>query len=152
MLSYYDFKFGTLILETEHEIVKRIQVDQEIKEEKNHTPFTDDVYKQICDYLDGSRKSFEFEYVLEGTPFQKRVWEALLDIPYGKTCSYQDIAEKIGKPKASRAVGMANHKNPLLIVVPCHRVISKDGSLNGYAGGIEMKQYLLELEKRKSSM
>ena len=83
----------------------------------------------------------------EGTPFQIAVWSALQEIPYGCTCSYGDIAKKIGNPNAARAVGMANNKNPISIIVPCHRVIGANGTLVGYGGGIDIKKYLLELEK-----
>ena len=84
----------------------------------------------------------------EGTDFQKQVWEQLQRIPYGQTRTYGEIAKMMGKPKASRAIGMANHNNPILILVPCHRVIGADGSLTGYVAGIEAKKYLLEFEKK----
>ena len=100
-------------------------------------------------YFSKKRKSFDIPIKLEGTEFQKRVWDALIQIPYGKTCTYKDIAEKIGNPKACRAVGGANNKNPIMIIVPCHRVIGKNGDLVGYAGGIEVKQKLLDLEQGK---
>ena len=98
------------------------------------------------EYLKGHRVSFDFAYELIGTQFQLKVWNALCNIPYGKTCSYKDIAIAIGNPKACRAVGMANNKNPITIIVPCHRVIGSSGTLVGYAGGIEMKQFLIDLE------
>lgn len=99
------------------------------------------------EYFHGARKSFDVPYLLRGTAFQKNVWQALCRIPYGQTRSYRDIAESVGTPKACRAVGMANHRNPLMLLIPCHRVIGADGSLTGYAGGIELKQFLLQLEK-----
>ena len=95
----------------------------------------------------GKRKEFDLPLLLKGTPFQKQVWEALLNIPFGETRSYKQIAEAIGNPKAVRAVGMANNKNPLLIVVPCHRVIGANGKLVGYAVGLDKKEFLLKLEK-----
>ena len=107
---------------------------------------TDTVYSQINEYLDGSRKTFNFPYELRGTEFQKKVWTELCKIPYGETRTYKDIAVAIGNPKASRAVGMANNKNPIIIAVPCHRVIGANGSLTGYAGGLGMKAALLSLE------
>lgn len=105
------------------------------------------VFRQLDEYFTGTRKTFDFPYRLHGTPFQERVWAALLEIPYGETRSYKDIAEAIGCPKAFRAVGMANHANPIFIVIPCHRVIGTNGGLVGYGGGLEMKKALLELEK-----
>ena len=89
---------------------------------------------------------------LSGTPFRLSVWRLLQEIPYGTTCTYKDIAESVGIPKGCRAVGMANNKNPIVIVVPCHRVIGMNGSLTGYAGGLEMKEYLLDLEKRNQKV
>ena len=100
-----------------------------------------------ADRAAGTRKAFDFPYRLHGTPFQERVWAALREIPYGETRSYKDIAEAIGHPKAFRAVGMANHANPIFIAIPCHRVIGASGSLVGYGGGLEMKKALLELER-----
>lgn len=105
------------------------------------------VFRQLGEYFSGTRKTFDFPYRLHGTPFQERVWAVLREIPYGETRSYKDIAEAIGRPKAFRAVGMANHANPIFIVIPCHRVIGTNGNLVGYGGGLEMKKALLELEK-----
>ena len=102
--------------------------------------------QELKEYFRGNRKEFDLPLLLKGTEFQKKVWHALEKIPYGETRSYQDIACMIGKPKASRAVGMANHVNPIVILVPCHRVIGKNGKLTGYGGGLDKKKYLLELE------
>jgi len=102
--------------------------------------------RQLQEYFTGKRQGFTIPLHQLGTPFQLKVWEELLRIPYGETRSYSDIAEKIGNPKGQRAVGMANNRNPIGVVVPCHRVIGKSGSLTGYAGGVEIKQRLLELE------
>jgi methylated-DNA-[protein]-cysteine S-methyltransferase len=101
---------------------------------------------QLQDYFLGRRTEFTFKLNLQGTEFQKKVWQELLHIPYGKTCSYLELSKKIGDVKAIRAVASANGKNPLWIVVPCHRVIGKDGSLTGYAGGLWRKKWLLEHE------
>lgn len=90
---------------------------------------------------------FDLPVAFTGTPFQQQVWKELQKIPYGATRSYQDIAVAIGNPKAVRAIGQANHRNPIMIVVPCHRVINKNGSLGGFGGGLEVKKYLLDLEK-----
>jgi methylated-DNA-[protein]-cysteine S-methyltransferase len=101
---------------------------------------------QLQDYFLGRRTEFTFKLNLQGTEFQKKVWQELLHIPHGKTCSYLDLSKKIGDVKAIRAVASANGKNPLWIVVPCHRVIGTDGSLTGYAGGLWRKKWLLEHE------
>lgn len=106
-----------------------------------------EIQKQLTEYEKGIRKEFELPLHLRGTEFQKQVWNALLEIPYGETRSYQEIAVRIGKPKALRAVGGACNRNPIGIVVPCHRVIGKNGSLTGYAGGLSYKELLLKHEK-----
>jgi methylated-DNA-[protein]-cysteine S-methyltransferase len=108
---------------------------------------TDDVAIQLKEYLAGERKEFDMQINPVGTEFQKKVWKALCSIPYGETRTYKQIAELIGNPKASRAVGMANNKNPIVVAVPCHRVIGANGKLVGYAGGLDIKEKLLELEK-----
>lgn len=105
-----------------------------------------DVVSQMQEYFDGNRTVFTFKMNPKGTDFQKKVWDELLNIPYGKTASYQEITNQLGDPKAIRAVANANGKNPLWIVVPCHRVIGSDGSLTGYAGGLWRKKWLLEHE------
>lgn len=105
---------------------------------------------ELQQYAVGRRTRFNVPLDLEGTPFQMKVWKALLRIPYGETRSYQQIAREVGNPRASRAVGMANHRNPVAIIVPCHRVISSDGSLGGYAGGLDIKARMLHLEQEHS--
>lgn len=102
---------------------------------------------QLDEYFQGKRTTFSLPFKLTGTPFQLAVWKELQNIPYGQTTSYKEIAQKINKPKAYRAVGMANNKNPLPIIIPCHRVIGSNGKLIGYAGGLKLKNYLLKLEK-----
>lgn len=104
------------------------------------------IAQELDEYFAGARKNFSIAANPPGTVFQRRVWEALLQIPYGETCSYTDIARRCGNARACRAVGMANNKNPIAIVIPCHRVIAADGSLCGYAGGLENKAFLLRLE------
>ncbi|WP_422416390.1 methylated-DNA--[protein]-cysteine S-methyltransferase [Pseudomonas sp. GZD-222] len=106
----------------------------------------DDVRRQLDEYFAGKREVFEVRLAPLGTAFQQEVWHALQRIPYGTTCSYGDLAEQIGRPRAVRAVGTANGANPIAIIVPCHRVIGSNGTLTGYAGGVERKQILLELE------
>lgn len=102
---------------------------------------------QLEEYFEGKRKSFDLPFEPKGTEFQKSVWNELLKIPYGETCSYGEIAKRIGNPKASRAIGMANNRNPISIIIPCHRVIGASGKLVGYGGGIDIKEKLLNLEK-----
>jgi O-6-methylguanine DNA methyltransferase len=104
---------------------------------------------QVLDYLERGRTDFDLALDLRGTPFQKRVWDALLDIPYGESRSYADIARAVGQPKATRAVGMANNANPVALIVPCHRVIAADGSLGGYGGGADLKRKLLAMERSR---
>lgn len=106
-----------------------------------------EIQRQLTEYENGTRKVFELPLHLKGTDFQRQVWNALLEIPYGETRSYQEIAIRIGKPKALRAVGGACNRNPIGIIVPCHRVIGKNGSLTGYAGGLSYKELLLKHEK-----
>jgi methylated-DNA-[protein]-cysteine S-methyltransferase len=106
--------------------------------------------RQLREYFDGERTEFDLELALDGTAFQRRVWTALRNIPYGLTVSYGQLADRIGQPSAPRAVGLANGKNPIGIIVPCHRVVGADGSLTGYGGGIERKQFLLAHEQRVS--
>ncbi len=104
--------------------------------------------RQLDEYFAGRRRDFELPLCVQGTAFQERVWGELRKIPYGKTCSYSELAAKLNNPKAVRAVGGANGRNPLGIIVPCHRVIAADGSLGGYAGGLPMKEFLLRLESQ----
>ena len=119
------------------------EVQWAISEEK-----TAQVRKQLTEYFAGERQEFELELDLRtGTAFQRRCWQALLQIPYGELRSYQDLARAVGRPAAFRAVGQANHANPIPIIIPCHRVINADGQLGGYGGGLDVKEQLLALEK-----
>ena len=149
-----DFHFLVVTArEDEKEYVKEIQVlsrQQALEIRQNRSmpsPLQREVDKQMKEYFEGERKEFDLPLRPEGTDFQKKVWNALLEIPFGETRSYQDIANAVGSPKACRAVGMANHQNPIIIVIPCHRVIGKNGKLVGYGGGLSMKEKLLLLEK-----
>jgi methylated-DNA-[protein]-cysteine S-methyltransferase len=110
-------------------------------------PF-EETRRQLDEYFAGRRTRFDLDLAPEGTPFQRRVWSALQEIPYGETRSYLDIARSIGSPKAVRAVGGANGRNPIAVVIPCHRVIAADGTLGGYGGGLDRKRLLLDLERR----
>jgi len=116
------------------------------KQATKETSFVDAGMEQLAAYFDGQLKSFDLKLNMIGTDFQKAVWDLLLQIPFGKTVSYADIAKDLGDSKKVRAVGMANGRNPIAIVVPCHRVIGSDGQLTGYASGIDRKKKLLQLE------
>ena len=111
------------------------------------SPVLEEAVRQLKEYFAGERREFTLPVDPRGTPFQKSVWRALCGIPYGETRSYGEIARAVGKPGACRAVGMANHRNPVSIIIPCHRVIGADGSLTGYGGGLERKRFLLRLER-----
>ncbi len=114
--------------------------------ELRETPLLQEVRRQLNAYFAGKLKVFDIPYSLEGTPFQQKVWRALCDIPYGTCITYGELAKRIGDPKACRAVGMANGRNPLPIIVPCHRVIGSGGKLTGYTGGLDIKTKLLQIE------
>ncbi len=145
--AIYDTKLGKIRVEYDADTVtllKKVADDTQDFGEKNDV--TEEVYRQLIEYLDGKRKEFTFCYEMRGTEFQKKVWKALVDIPYGETRTYKEVATAVGNDKASRAVGLANNKNPINIVVPCHRVVGANGKLVGYAGGLDMKEVLLNLE------
>lgn len=118
---------------------------QETFGDRDATPFGETI-RQMAAYFDGELREFDLPLRLDGTPFQQTVWEALRQIPYGETRSYGELAEAIGRPGASRAVGLANGKNPISVIVPCHRVIGANGSMTGYGGGLDRKQRLLAFE------
>ena len=143
----YETKLGSVTIVEEDGALLAITTHRTYESIKQETPLINEAYRQLSEYLLGERKRFDLPLNPQGTVFQQQVWKALCDIPYGETRSYKQIAEAIGNPKAVRAVGMANNRNPLLIVVPCHRVIGANGKLVGYAAGIEKKEFLLKLEK-----
>jgi methylated-DNA-[protein]-cysteine S-methyltransferase len=152
--SRTDSPAGPLLLVASDNGLVRLEFDRDadtkavptnwISSEEKTSPYL----RQIHEYFRGERQHFDFPLDLRGTDFQKRCWQALLEIPYGETRSYADIARAVGSPHAFRAVGMANNRNPVAIVVPCHRVLASDGTLCGYGGGLDVKQRLLDLEKR----
>ena len=136
------------VVESEGALVEVLFGIPEKSEAKTGTsPLLQEAEKQLREYFDGVRTQFDLPLQPEGTEFQKKVWQALLSIPYGETRTYKEVAELVGNVNATRAVGGANNKNPLGIVVPCHRVIGANGKMVGYAGGVEFKEYLLQLEK-----
>ncbi len=152
--TYYSSPFGEMTLQADEQgllgawfeihTTKPEMLGQYVEND----PILTQTIKQLDEYFMGQRKTFDLPVSVVGTEFQNKVWDALTTIPYGETWSYQDLANAIGNPKAVRAVGLANGKNPVSVIVPCHRVIAKSGKLTGYAGGVETKAKLLELEQR----
>lgn len=148
-LSYtYDSPVGMLYLAEENGVLTDLRFRPIPIAEERETPLLSRAAEQLDEYFDGKRHEFDLPLYPRGTPFQTSVWSALQDIPYGETRSYKNIASALGKPTACRAVGSANNKNPISIIIPCHRVIGSGGALTGYGGGLDVKQALLELEKR----
>ncbi|MDR1348162.1 MAG: methylated-DNA--[protein]-cysteine S-methyltransferase [Prevotellaceae bacterium] len=150
MKNYYSYNINKnyiLIVENSGSIVEIALAEKKIDGNEKETNVIKKAAVQLDEYFAGKRKSFDFPINPHGSEFQKRVWTALQNIPYGKLCTYKQIAEEVGNAKASRAVGMANNKNPLPIVIPCHRVIGSNGKLTGYAYGLNMKEYLINIEK-----
>lgn len=143
---------GRLIIKENGTDVTGIWVAQEKEKvpeaQEKETLLLRDTKNQLQEYFDGKRRCFDLPLQPVGTTFQRKVWQAIRQIPYGETRSYKELADMIGNPKACRAVGGANNKNPILILIPCHRVIGLDGSLTGFAAGLPAKKYLLELEQR----
>lgn len=152
-ITYYKSPVGILGIVEEEGAILEIFFENEVSSngriKEAETPLLKEAKKQLQEYFNKSRKNFDLPLAPKGTKFMENVWKALRAIPYGETRSYKDIAESINNPKACRAVGMANHRNPIAIAIPCHRVIGAKGSLVGYAGGLELKKYLLELEKNE---
>ena len=146
----YHTAFGNVIISSDGESVTEVQIRETIPEQKIFSPcrVTDRAAVQLGEYFAGQRKVFDLPLNPKGTDFSRLVWSKLRSIPYGETRSYKQIAAEAGNAKACRAVGMANNKNPIMVIVPCHRVIGSDGSLVGYAGGTDLKKRLLELEER----
>ena len=137
---------GIVHLTEEGGAITRIELSDAIDASSAPTPLLHEAEQQIMAYLEGKRQLLDFPIRMMGTPFQQRVWHALQQIPYGTTRTYGEIATAISNPRASRAVGMVCNKNPLLLIVPCHRVIGANGKLIGFAYGMNAKQWLLELE------
>ena len=148
MTAYYEIPLGLLEIVFSDAIHGMKLVD---RPGNPHTPapLSDRAIRELNEYLDGKRRTFDLPLAPEGTAFQQQVWNALRDIPWGETRSYGQIAAAIGKPGASRAVGLACKRNPIWILIPCHRVLGSKNALTGYAGGLKMKKLLLELEHMK---
>lgn len=145
--AYINTPVGSCLIEGDSSGVSKIWVlDEKIPASDTIPAELETAVQQLTEYFSGTRTSFSFKLNPRGTDFQKKVWDALLEIPFGKTLSYHELSVKLGDVKAIRAVASANGKNPLWVVVPCHRVIGADGSLTGYAGGLWRKKWLLEHE------
>lgn len=145
-IAYFSSPLGIAKIEGDENGVSNISVLSEGEVSKKIPKELKNAVNQLQEYFEGKRKDFDFKLNPKGTDFQQKVWQELLNIPFGKTMSYMDLSNKLGDVKAIRAVASANGKNPLWIVVPCHRVIGTDGSLTGYAGGLWRKKWLLEHE------
>ena len=143
----YSFPIGSLTVGYENCTVISLKISENSDISGVSSLFSDQVALELQEYFDGKRTHFTFPLRLDGTDFQKAVWQELLRIPYGQTRTYSQIAAAIGNPNAARAVGQAVNRNPIWIAVPCHRVIGKSQALTGYAGGLELKQKLLALEQ-----
>lgn len=146
--GYLNSDIGIICVEDNGEKLISVKICK-TAESSNMSDLTKKAINQLNEYFIGTRKIFDLPLEMNGTEFQKKVWNALCGIQYGETRSYKDIAQEIENPKAVRAVGGANNKNKLMIIVPCHRVIGANGSLTGYAGGMDAKKKLLELEQSK---
>lgn len=146
----YQTLLGKIVIIENGEAITSLSFEKALPDQVNHreTPLQKEAGQQVAQYLQGKRRSFDLPLCPQGTDFQQKVWKALQDIPYGEVCSYQQIARAIGNDKACRAVGGANNKNPIAIIIPCHRVIGANGSLVGYGGGLDIKQKLLTLENQ----
>lgn len=143
---FYDTPIGKLGIAEKSGKIFQVSFFDIVEGELTETPLIKKAYEQLDEYFKGLRKNFDLPLLLDGSEFQIKVWKALITIDYGKTATYGDIAKLIGSPKASRAVGGANNKNKIAIIIPCHRVIGSSGTLTGYAGGLGIKKYLLDLE------
>jgi methylated-DNA-[protein]-cysteine S-methyltransferase len=155
LYSYFESPVGTLLLVSDGSALQQIQYPAGGRPAPPDPPWIKDpsalskVARQLGAYFAGEIEKFDLPLAPEGTPFQLKVWRELCRIPYGETISYGELARRIGNPKASRAVGLANGSNPIPIVIPCHRVIGSNGKLTGYGGGLPIKEKLLALERRQ---
>lgn len=150
MIAVYKCEWGYIRIQYEHDVLLSLTYTEQevVPAEGESSSFAEQVFAELVEYLGGKRKTFDIKYKLIGTKFQLAVWRELLKIPYGETRSYKEIAQALGNAQAARAVGNANNKNPLQIIVPCHRVIGADGDLKGYAAGVGIKAKLLKLERQ----
>lgn len=144
----YATPIGKMTLIASEDAIEEILFDEDIIANGEEHDVLKQASKELLEYFEGKRQIFTFPITIKGTPFQERVWKELLKIPYGEIRTYGEIAAAIQKPKASRAVGMANHRNRLPIVIPCHRVIGSNGKMVGYALGLDKKAYILQMEQQ----
>lgn len=145
----YNTKIGKIYISADENFVLSISLNKPDFCEKE-TPLIKKTFQELDEYFSGKRKTFDLPLKLNGTEFQKKIWQELIKIPYGKTISYKELAKRAGNEKACRAAGMANNKNKIMIVIPCHRVVGSNGYLTGYAGGLNVKKQLLDLEAENS--
>jgi len=147
----YDTEYGKITIVSDGEAITQIKHEGKLKPDcpKEETAIIRQAINELNEYFSGKRQRFDVPIKLNGTDFHRSVWEALMKIPYGEIVTYKYIAESLGKPKASRAVGQANNRNPIWIIIPCHRVVGANGKLTGYDGGVDMKEKLLKLEGSK---
>lgn len=151
--AYFSSPVGTLTLTEEEGALTGLYFGRLSRQgQEVLSPVLEETARQLSEYFSGKRREFSLPLSPKGTEFQLRVWRALETIPYGETRSYGDMARLIGSPKACRAVGMANHRNPISIIVPCHRVVGANGSLTGYGGGLDAKRFLLDLEQQNRAL
>lgn len=146
---FYETPIGEIGIAENGEAITNVFFGSTVKPKEfeiGETPLLREAAKQLREYFDGKRRVFDLQYALEGTDFERTVWQALLTIPYGETRTYGELARQLGRPSAARAVGRANGLNPISLFVPCHRVIGASGKLTGYAGGLAAKECLLRLE------
>lgn len=152
--DYYDSEYGILLIQEDNNAIYALNLIKDPIDPHefimNESKLIKEAKKQLDEYFKGTRKSFDLPLALNGTAFQIKVWQALMHIPYGETRCYEQIAAIVGCPKGCRAVGMANHHNPIPIIIPCHRVIQKNHTLGGYAYGLAMKKRLLQKEIENS--
>ena len=149
---FYETPIGTIGIAEKDGKITRLYFQTDYRPPETtirETPLLQEAVRQLRDYLAGKLTGFSLPLQPEGTAFMQQVWSRLCEIPYGETASYKSLAESLGKPNAARAVGMANHRNPIPIFIPCHRVIGASGSLVGYRGGVDLKSRLLKLEKER---
>ena len=145
--AFLNSPLGTLVIQGDESGLQRVEfLDEKIPQSEKIPVVLEDAVSQLSDYFEGKRKTFDLKLNPQGTDFQKRVWLQLAQIPFGKTTSYLQMAKDLGDPKVIRAAASANGKNPIAIIIPCHRVIGSDNSMTGYAGGIWRKKWLLEHE------
>lgn len=149
--GYYESPIGLLEVITDEKYLLEVKFVDKIQGESRHPEILKRTLVQLDEYFKGLRVKFDLDYMLNGTDFQKSVWNALAQIPYGSVTPYKDIATLVGNPKACRAVGNANNKNKLSIIIPCHRVIGSNHSLTGYEWGLDRKQWLIDFESQKAT-